>query len=237
MKFKKITFVILCALGFGSFSTSAEPLRFSSSVLAPRLKPDGTGSLNGILDELFTRAGIEFVYEIMPPDRARHEALKGRVDGELSRVHFFYDGVDSMVRVDEPLYYVRIAAYSLKDTPSISTRKDLQQYSVGQVRGWAIATKLLEGHNDVQEMTSIDALFRMVQKGRIDFALIATIPGQIMINKEEFNQITQSGYFVDVPFHMFLNKKYEAEARLLATILKDLRSEGKLDILTVENPN
>lgn len=185
-----------------------------------------------LLGDVYKEAGLALRILPMPASRANLAGTTGQVDGELIRIHSYGQRHPQLLRIEPPLYRLAVAAYSLPARSArVSSREDLQHYSMGTVRGLVYAQELTEGHPSVTLTLNVEQLLRMLQAGRIDLALETRLGARYAQRRLGLQDLVPSPDLARLDLYHYLDRRHSALAVRLSEALARLRARGDYERL------
>lgn len=196
-------------------------------------KTGGSGVAARLLADVYRRAGLGLVIEILPAPRASLMTLSDKADGELIRIASYGQTYPQLVRVDPAFYRASVRAYSLPArSASVQTRDDLKHYALGSLRGMAYVHELTENHPALTLTQSPLQLFRMLIAGRVDVALCTTLAAQSALNSLGGKEMDISPELARFELHHYLHMRRKELAPRIADAIRKMKYSGELEQLT-----
>lgn len=236
MKKNKIKIIVSLLISLLLFSSSVfaeeKNLHLTTWCGPPFSNTEGTGYLDQILKEAFSRMNLNITIQRKPAERSLYDANKGLADGEFIRVEKIGQLYPNLVIVPEHLFEMEFSAFTKRDDVKIDNDwKSLEQYSVGIVRGWKILEENViytKGRrNDVSHQEN---MFKMLDAGRMDVAVYSKQFGLEVIRLLGLKGIR----IVEPPLakkemYLFLHKRHEDIVPNLSNILKAMKEDGSFE--------
>lgn len=189
-----------------------------------------------VADDAFGKLGYDVEIRNYPPLRASREADAGNVDGEAGRTSQYGDTHPALVRADEVIVVIRIAAFttdpnirldgwdSLKDTP----------YRIDYRSGYELTKVRLERTVPAARLTGVvdgQAGMQRLALGISDLYIDTNEFGQLMMDKmpERYGKVRVAGWMEQLPLYFYLHRRHAALAPRLAAVLRQMRADGALD--------
>jgi polar amino acid transport system substrate-binding protein len=164
-----------------------------------------------IMARVFQDAGLHLEVEPMPAERARVEAVSGRMDGDLCRIASYGDFNPTMIRVPTPFATSDIALFALKARKiSIKSVQDLAKYRLVIIRGVRTSRDIVDRLPNllsVNEVTEIDQLMKFIAEGRADIGIMSDFAGLITLKRLKIESVVSMGVIDSLPLYMFLHPK------------------------------
>ena len=148
-----------------------------------------TGLADEVLVEAFRQIGFELKVVALPSERSLKMARDGLVDGEFIRTRAIEKEYPSLVRVPEPVVDVEFSVFSNAPIDLTNGWSSLAGKSVGLVIGMKVIERNVPKDARVSGVKSIDQLFSMLNKGKIDYAVMARGIGQDFLQKNGLSHI------------------------------------------------
>jgi len=229
--FLKIT-ILACFIGSISLApwahASNEPtLVLNDANSAPFTNEAGTGLVDIIASEAFRRAGLKLKLVRLPAERALINANAGIEDGEVSRVAGIETAYPNLIPVPEKLVDHHFVAFTRNATLKHASWASLQPLSVGYIRGYKIVEKNIPPGTQTATANDAEQLLTMLDKGRIDVAIYRRWEGLVLAQKlgiQNIHVIEPS--LVETGVYIYLNKKHANKVPLIASALRDIKTEG-----------
>jgi hypothetical protein len=186
-----------------------------------------------LLQEIYKKAGFSATVAPLPPARATIETLEGLRDGEVARIFSYGTKHPELLRVTPAYYYLTTAAFAKTSSKVlINNPADLRKYSLGVIRGVQHSMDASDGLPNVQAVSNADSLFGMLKVDRFEVALDTGINGQFILQRPEFQDISEKSVVATAPLFHYLNPKYKSQAEALGMVIKTLTESGELAKLT-----
>ena len=202
-------------------------------MVAGVVTPEATVSpLPAFLDrvgrELFRRLEIEITFTALPAERALININSGLDDGDMFRPPGVEALYPNLIMVPERVLDVDFMAYTKRPDIKIRKPEDLHLYTVGIPNGWFVVERRLKPPNEFTRTTTVNELYSMIDKGRVDIIILGRYGGPTAVNSDAQAHgllaheppLVQSGMF------MYMNKKHAALVPRLAQALKDMKADG-----------
>lgn len=189
-----------------------------------------------ILTEVYQKIGITPIIQPLPGARANLVTLAGDKDGEVARIATYVVKNPTLIKIEPGYYHLVSTAFAKADQNiTIKSSADLKKYRVGIVRGIAHAKVASEGVAVVEEVTTYQQMFQMLDAGRIDVAIDTGINGAYMVKKMGLADVKPVGELGRLElFHILAPKKSSLAPKVAAT-LKALKSSGDLDRMVAKH--
>ncbi|MET3131352.1 polar amino acid transport system substrate-binding protein [Oxalobacteraceae bacterium GrIS 1.11] len=223
---KKIA-ILLAGLLLALPLRAAAPLVLNTAFFAPITAPEHDGVLDLLYAELFKRVGLQVEIQASSAERGLLNANSGIDDGDVSRVLGIDSTYRNLVRVPETVMYYQMVAFSRRPRFTVRGGDGLQAYDVGILTGWKILERTIVGSRSLVKLETGHQLFAMLDKDRIDVAVIEKLEGLHFIQSMGLKDIE----IMDAPvaegdWYLYLNKKHAALAPVLAAELRKMKLDG-----------
>lgn len=228
-----LTLLIACLPGLASgllpcrAAQAEAPLVLNSTFTAPLVSAAHDGALDLLYTELFARLGRQVRIEQLAAERGLINANNGVDDGEAARVAGLEPTFPNLVRVPEPVLRYQMMAFSRDAHFTVDGVASLRPYDVGIVNGWKILERTITGTHALLKLEDGRQLFSMLDKGRIDVAVIEKRQGLQLIRGMGLRGIeAEQPPFLEGDWYIYLNKKHAALVPLLAAELRKMKQDG-----------
>ena len=182
-----------------------------------------------ILTDIYQKAGLTANIEPLPGARASQMALEGMKDGEVARIAAYVTNNPTLIKVEPSYYYLISTAFALKNKGIvINSADDLKKYKVGIVRGIAHSKAATTGVASVAESYSYEAMYKLLNTGRIDIAIDAGVNGIYHTKKLGFENIQPVGELARLDLFNILTSKSKAFAPRITAAINALQGSGEL---------
>lgn len=173
-----------------------------------------------LLSRAYAYLGLAFDVIYLTPNRSIQEVENGTADGELLRSRLLGDHFTEIVRVDVPVLSMPIYAYTSDLRFRDHTLDEMKNLRVGHVAGALFAEKAVAGFLNVTKVEDPEVLFDMLQLQRIDIAIAAENPGDLLMEAADEGTIYRVGdRLMAVDFYHYLNRRHKSLVPLLEEIL------------------
>ncbi|MBN2510033.1 MAG: transporter substrate-binding domain-containing protein [Spirochaetales bacterium] len=144
---------------------------------------EGTGLLDLLMKEVFSRLGIEMRIIYTQTDKSVYDVNSGLIDAELNRIAGFETVFPNLIQVPESNMTMHFVAFSKKPLALDETGgwESLRPLYLGLVKGWKILEDNTQGFPHVTVTPTETELFRMLDKDRLDAALYAKMTGYAVL--------------------------------------------------------
>ncbi|MFP6797685.1 MAG: transporter substrate-binding domain-containing protein [Pseudomonas sp.] len=178
--------------------------------------PEPDGFTPTLVREIFARSNIEVEFVTVPFSRCLHYAETGHTVAcfnvtitEANRNKFYWHPT--------PMFHEGLAIFALRGRfqPELNS-KDLENHTVGITNGYTYPTDFMQNPKIERAVAQSDTnLMNMLIKGRVDFIVMNTLPGQLRILDEKFgSQIERVGMISLDGFWLSFSKNHPDGERL-----------------------
>jgi polar amino acid transport system substrate-binding protein len=195
--------------------------------------------LNLIYTEAFRRLGYELQYKGYPNERANLMAETGRVDGEIQRAASYEKIAKNLIKVEEPSFLVRVAAYAVTPGIVLDGWESLRNtnYRVEYRRGSKVPQMALPAVVTPEQLSTISTVELGLKKlilRRTDIFIEQELIVEETLrkfNKGDFDpsSVYQAGIMWTGESHLYLHKKHAALLPKIAEVLKAMKQEGVVE--------
>jgi ABC-type amino acid transport substrate-binding protein len=190
-----------------------------------------------IFPELFRRLGMTVQFKVMPLQRLAIASEQGAVDGEVARIGSYASQHPELVRVDEPVYDIVWALFSIDTGLRLGSLNELavQPLRVTYQRGIAICEQALKAVVPADRLLDVgtDAQgFNMLRAGRSDLHCTGDLTLPTLQVLPEFRGVDISHRVLDIsanPLYPLVHKRHAGLAPRLAAALKQMKAEGLIE--------
>ena len=197
-----------------------------------------------IYNEAFKRIGKGYVIKYYPAKRGGILANRGEVDGELARIYNYNESFPNLIRVEEPIFTIKISAFATDPRIRINRWSDFigTDYIVEYMFG------LKAGYDNLSRVMDKGKLFHVyhwstglknLAAGRSDIyiGVERTVLAALKTETYKSLKIINAGVIEKQTIHAFFHKKHKAIVPLLSSALTEMRSEGLLEKFNTESLN
>jgi len=203
-------------------------LIINSSNYPPITNQEKDGLLDQVYQEMARRAGVRILIQSLPAaERSLRNQNSGIDDGDVSRIRGLEKQYPNLVRVPESVMHFEMVAFSRKANFTVSGAASLAPYTVGIPKGWKILERNTAGARSVTSLENGKQLFAMLDKERIEIAIIEKFQGMHFVKDKGIKgiRILQKP-LVEGDWFMYLNKKHLALVPKLAAVLRGMKADG-----------
>jgi ABC-type amino acid transport substrate-binding protein len=198
---------------------------------------NGAGTLLGLIyTEAFRQLGVELEIRLLPPTRARVEAVAGIVDGELARSYAYGVIQHTLVRVPESTLIATTSAYVRSKHIRLDGWDSLRgtTYRVEFRAGYQATEQRLASLVPAAQLSSVSGGEQGLQKlaiGRTDVYVDAEefVEPLLATGRYAKQGVHKAAVLERTPIHAYLNKRNEALAQPLAEVLRKMKASGQIE--------
>lgn len=210
-------------------ATRADPapaLVLDTSFNAPLVSPAHDGMLDALYTELFRRLGLRAQIQQVAAERGLMNANNGIDDGEAARIAGIEGSYPNLVRVPEAVIQYQMTVFSRRPF-AVDGVASLAPYDVGIVNGWKILERTITGSHSLQKLEDGRQLFTMLDRDRIDAAVIDRRQGLELVRSLGLRGIeARQPPLLQGDWFIYLNKKHAALVPRLAEELRKMKQDG-----------
>lgn len=213
----------------------AHALVLNTDGAPPHSRPDDTGFEDRIILEAFRRIGVPVRLVRLPSERALKNAEQGIDDGSYVRIAGLSSQYPNLIMVPEPMSEFSFTAFTRDPALKTAAWADLRARRTGIVTGWKLAEQNLAGAPHISRVRDEDALFALLDKGRVEVVVSSLYSGrEVLLNRGYNNVRALSPPLAVLPMHLYMHKKHAALVPLLAQALRQMRQDGSLKRLMAQ---
>lgn len=218
---------LLACLLLSQLALAAPPLVLNSSFFAPITSPEHDGVLDLFYAALFQRVGLRVEIQPSSAERGLLNANNGIDDGDVSRVLGIDQTYTKLVRVPERVMTYQMVVFSRRANFTVAGPASLWPYDVGILTGWKILERSIVGTRSLTKLETGHQLFAMLDKDRIDVAVIEKLEGLHFVQSMGLKgiKILEPAY-VEGDWFLYLNQKHAALAPVLAEEIRKMKRDG-----------
>ncbi|HAT31253.1 MAG TPA: ABC transporter substrate-binding protein [Janthinobacterium sp.] len=218
--------LLLAAAPSARAATAAPPLVLNTAFFAPLTSPERDGVLDLIYAKLFQRLGLRVEIQAASAERGLLNANSGIDDGDVARVLGIDASYPNLLRVPEAVLSYQMVAFT-RHGPATVSADGLRPYDVGILTGWKILERTIVGSRSLVTLETGRQLFAMLDKDRIDVAVIEKLEGLHFIRSMGLKDIhLMQPPIVAGEWFLYLNKKHAALVPRLAEELRRMKRDG-----------
>ena len=178
---------------------------------------------------------ISITFEVLPAERSLKLVEAGINDGDCCRIpEVIFNSYQHMVAVPVSFYAVRFSVFSRHRDIVIRQFSDLQPYAVGTVKGWKAAVDNLQqvAPAELHIVTQPEQLFKMLDKGRIDFGVMGYMSGLKVIDELQLHDIKAiQPPLIEKPLFLMLSARHQTLVPVFAEVFNEMKQDGTIDKL------
>ena len=203
------------------------PLVLNTSFFAPITSPQHDGVLDLLYAELCRRVGLAVEIQASSAERGLLNANSGIDDGDVSRVLGIDQAYPNLVRVPEKVMNYQMSVFTRRASFTVQGAASLKPYDVGILTGWKILERMITDSHGLLKLETGAQLFSMLDKDRIDVAVIEKLEGLHFIQSMKLQGIhVLQPPLVEGDWFLYLHKKHAALAPQLAEELRKMKQDG-----------
>lgn len=191
--------------------------------------------LQRVTEELFKRMELPLQFQRLPAERSLQRVNEGIDDMECCRKDLAAtEHYPNLMAVPESVYQVRITAFTANPSVRITNWEELKPYTVGVVRGYKHPTAKLTQlqHDKIVTVDKPSSLIHMLNKGRVDVAVLHHEDGMELIQRFQYHEIVaQRPPLAQFPIHLMIHKKHQAMLERLSATILQMKIDGTIDSL------
>ena len=225
--------IILLLLPFPTLADEPD-LVLNTWASAPLSRADHSGYLDQIVIEAFRRINLKIDIQQKPVERSITDANDGRGDGEFIRVQGLSKIYPNLILVPEKIFDFEFVVFTKKQQLIINNWDSLKPFYVGIVIGWKILEKNIQYVRHRSDVSGPEALFNMLDLGRIDIAVYSKFLGlEVVKNMNLKNIVVNSNPLAVKPMYLYLHTKHRDIVADVAKSLRSMKDDGTF--LTIKN--
>jgi len=185
-----------------------------------------------ILEKAYTQIGIKVKFKLLPSARSLDMANKGIVDGEIGRTVAIEKSCPNLIRVQVPVYQIKLSAFTKRKDISFNGWESLKPYRIGIQTGSKFIEAKTSSIESVWKSTTFEELFKMLEAGRLDLIVgIIHIDGLKIIQDLRINKILslkgiRSIKLMEIPAYHYLHNKHKDLIPKITAALQKMEQEG-----------
>jgi polar amino acid transport system substrate-binding protein len=228
MKIRAIL-VVVAILMIGS-ARAEQTLVLNSVFYSPLTTENHDGLLDMVYQELARRLGIKIeIRNLAAAERTLINVNDGVVDGDVGRILGFEKQYPNMVSVPVPVMKFEMMVFSRNVDFRVAGPDSIKPYNIGIVRGWRILEQASVGAQSVTTFDSAEQMFSMLDKNRIDIALLEKLEGMQIVKIMGIKGVKiLQPRLLEGYWHLYLNKKHESLIPQIAAELRKMEEDGSL---------
>jgi hypothetical protein len=206
-------------------------------------RPDGNYGgvlLRSIHQEVFRRLGVPIDIQTLPTARLSMELSSGHIDGDLARPWAFADSQPNLIRVDESVFTVSFALWTVNPKNVLQRLDQLPGtdltvvFTRGVVECEQNLLALLPANRVIDTTTTVNAL-NMLHYGRndlycgLDIAILSDAGNAEFAGRPAPIKMLNIGE--PIPLYLYLQRKHAALVPPIAAILRKMKAAGVIEQL------
>jgi len=181
-----------------------------------------------VLSEAYKEIGFDVKFLPLPGERALRASNSGETDGEVFRIANVQKRYKNLIPVPTPINVLEGIVFTKNKNIKVNGWNSLKPYRIGIQVGIKFVERGTKGMNRTI-VDSNEQLFRMLNAGRIDIAVVAYTNGVKAIKKLGVDGIKANKPAVQVyPLYHYLNTKHSSLVNKLDAVLKKMQSTGRI---------
>jgi len=182
-----------------------------------------------VLKQAYREIGYRIIIVRYPNVRSLLTADSGKVDGEVSRIWGIETNYKNLIPIPSPINQVDVVAFS-KGKPVLNIGQ-LSQSKLSCARGVKIVESLAKDNNlNCYFSSGFAQALRMLDRDRVDFALLPQVNGYAMIKDKQLINIQQaSKALASEPLFHYLHKKHADLVAPLDQTIQAMNHSGKIE--------
>ncbi len=183
-------------------------------------------SATAILQEGYKRIGIDIEAKILPAERALSMSNSGELDGEVNRIVNINMKYPNLIMIPIPIFFLDIVAFTKHLEFPVQSWESLAPYEVATLRGMKVAENGLQGMKYLA-LTEFEQILRMLDKERIEVAILPRLDGLQIIKKFNLKTIEiLEPPLVRINLYHYLHKKHKHLVPKITASLRKMDKEG-----------
>lgn len=181
-----------------------------------------------LLTNAYAQLGIGIEIQEYPSARALKISSKGKADGEVSRLSVIEKKFPTLMRIPTPIGTVNSALFTLNPNLKVKSWEALANYRITVINGYKNSMKRTEGMDRI-ESTNFKQAIELVQKGRVDIAVLTEIDGLRAIKELGAKNIVMLENFIGVtPLYHYIHQKNAAMFDDISAVISKMQRDGEL---------
>lgn len=181
-----------------------------------------------ILREAYKRIGFEIKIQQYPAERALRMANDGKTDGEVARLALIREKYQNLMMIPVPLHQIKSVVFTNDANFSVQGYESLKPYSAVTLIGYKNYERKLKKYGIRHHLVpGYDQVFRIIDAGRYDLALVTMFDGLKTLKDLQLKGIRLLEPPLETtPTYHFVHKKHERLVPELTATLQKLKEEG-----------
>lgn len=182
-----------------------------------------------ILKRAYGSLNIATITKAYPAKRSLFLSNAGECDGEVQRIDTMTETYPNLIKVSEPLFFLKSSAFVKDPEIYLESWKSLERYLIGVPQGIVYLEKMTSGMNRIF-VQDFSKLFRLLDLGRIDIVVISTNYGEDFLRRHPELEIHRlESPVLETPLFHYLNRKHASIEPLIASAIRNMKKEGQID--------
>lgn len=184
-----------------------------------------------VLKQAYREIGYKVIIVRYPNERSLLTADAGQVDGEVSRIWDIRETYKNLIPIPSPVNQVNVVAFS-KGKPVLNIGQ-LSQSKLSCARGVKIVESLAKDNNlNCYFSSGFAQALRMLDRDRVDFALLPQVNGYAMIKDQQLINIQQASQaLASEPLFHYLHKKRADLVAPLDQAIQTMQHSGRIEAI------
>lgn len=213
----------------GTLRAGETPFTISTSYKSLLSNPEQTGMLDLLMQELFSRIGLNAAIVFNPTERSLVDVNAGLADAELNRIAGMEADFPNLVRVPEPNMVMDFVAFATTPLP-VDGWESIRDLRIGIVRGWKILENNTQGFPNVTLTPTETELFTMLRRDRLDVALYDKLTGYEQLALRGIEGVRHlEPPLASREMYLYLNVRHAHLLEPLADALRRMKADGTYD--------
>lgn len=225
--------VLICRSG----DVPAQTLDVASIYKPPLSNPEGTGMIDSIVKEAFSRIGVTIQIIVADSMNALEKTDKGLYDADIMRIGGANEKYPNIVQVPESYFDYEFVAFTKTLNETMTGYEGLKPYRTAVPAGWVETNKNVTEANtkSVVRIASPFEMFNTLIKGETDLVIYNRLMGYELIKETGLTDIRAlEPPLASRPVFLYLNKKHNDLAAKLASAISDMKKDGTIRKITDE---
>ncbi len=181
-----------------------------------------------LLKEAYARLDIDIEVQFFPARRSLHIANHGEADAELQRVDGLERVYQNLIKVPTSVGSFHAMAFTKGLNFPVEGWHSLSPYRIGIVGGVRFA-ELGTADMDAEAVGEIDTLFKMLDHGRFDVAVVSLHSGLDEIKRSGLKDIIMLEPIEAYPLFHYLHLNHAALVPKIDEQIRLLKAQGRFD--------
>jgi polar amino acid transport system substrate-binding protein len=220
------TSLFLFALACSPNSLAGTTITLNAGTAEPFISPDGGGFYGELVNELFSRIGLDAKVIRLPSARSIINANKGIDDGVVGRIAGMEKKYKNLIMIPVPVVTFKFVAYSRAKQIDVSGWDSFAPYSVGYIRGWLIYEKNLPETKSLTIVNNAEQLFRLLMNGRVELIMFEYYRGSWWNEHLNANAHIIGAPIAEKNMFMYMHKKHKSLVPKITTVFKKMKQDG-----------